>query len=1748
MHILARFLQYRWRFVVGALIVTLFVFFFIEEDAFSANWFNDHWGYRTKLTFGNTGSAQSNKKVKFDIDTASLISVGTMQSDCDDVRFTDINGKVLRYYLDAASGACNTSSTDYYVLVPIITTDTNVIYLYYGNANASAAGESSQFSEGTFSPTSGPDVGDEEKSPGPVIHLRFDEGADNTCPSGADYCDSSGYGNDGQNTTGFDRKKTGECLSGGCIDSEAGAIDFVTVPDNDNLDFGTSSFTVSGWALHRDYTYPKGNFMIKKSAICFNDGAANAGWDIGHGYHTNALNICLRDTSNNYVQSNLVFDSGYHPSQLIGQWVYYTIVFDRTNNVVQAYVNGQKQANELDISSITGSLSNSSDVLIGSMYGWETDGRIDDVKMYPYARSAAEVLGDYNARGQSNTGGAIFGSKDVLSISDGLVGYWPLDEVTENTCTGGVNDACDASGNSHDGAWDGDTASDLGVFGSGVTFDGTGDGLTVASSSLLQLGDGNATISMWIYPDSFGSYKTVFDKGTVGTAREYSFFMHSTTTGWIAFGHDGTSGVATSFDIPFTTEEWQLLTIVRDGAEVKIYRNGELTETVVQSGTITNTDALSIGVNTSTGGTDWDGKIDEVRLYSKALSGLDVQALYNWAPGPVLYLPFDENGGTTTVFDRSGNENNGTLNGSMTNDDWVRGKYGSALTFDASDDFVEVANTPELNPLAFTASVWAKSNQSTWNDSGFFMSKRQMFVMHPNQSQTTVNFYIYLDPTGWTSVYCTPPGSITDWHYYTMTWDGEDLRCYVNGQQGASSTFTGPISTSDTGVLTIGRDDGLSRYFDGVLDEVRFYNYARTPGQIIEDMNGGHPVGGSPVGSQIGYWGFDEGYGSTAHDQLETTDLTLTCTGTLCVDPIWSSDAVSGKSLYFSNDTAEFGGSATGSILNIPNEADAAVTVSIWAKPAVPRYVFQDMFTLIRNGASIDENYGLFVNSTNDLRWNIYSSGSFYTCDSTDPLVLDNEWAHYAAVFVQGQDVTFYRNGKKMETVSCPYVSELASTSFNIGGHQGAHQGFVGWLDEAKVYNAALTDAEIVLDYNLGASANFSTGALEEIQDTSVYSHWKLDETTGTTAKDSVAGNDGTMTSFNTGGFVKDGYINGGVEAVNNDFSFIAISPFKSSVDAFTLEAWVYNTSLDGDNDTIAATDSWRFQALDSGGSLYYSIDWSGYSSISQLASYDVWNHVVFTWDGSASQIYINGFAGSTDSQGSSPLSITAARLLADGVSGIGSIDYWEAGKVDEIRFYDYALSPEQIRAAHARTQKNQEVSGAPVGYWNFNENGGTSTVYDHSRLQNDGTMNGSMTDADWVRGPKGFGSALDFDGTDDYIDSNATAADLGFADATESFSISVWTKTTGTGEYYLFDNWDISPAVNVSLRLDNGAVETYISDATYSNGTPQFGSGYNDGKWHNIVVTWDGAGTESVYVDGLYLGGTSTPLLTGNLDSGSNFWFAQRPSAVAYFPGQLDEVKVYDYALTPGQVAYGYNRAAPVGHWQFDECSGATAYDNSGRGNHGTITIGATGSNTSLGTCNSGTSTESWENGTNGRWNSGIDFDGTDDYVTMGDPSDGSLDFGTGDFTIAYWANYTSVGANGFRQVAKRPGAVGAGWSVGSDGTGVAFRLDDGSSAIEPGIGSTDYTGAWHHFVFVFDRDVLLYVYVDGSLIGTYDISSINGSVSNGSQFNINTFENLTNVSKADILMDDVRAYNYALSEEQIRTVYSGGASVSFR
>ncbi len=107
-------------------------------------WWNASWDYERPINITYSGSALTDYQVSISVDTASLISAGKMQSDCDDIRFADSNrwsvGNELSYYLEP--GSCGRANTKIWVKIPSINGN-KTIYMYYGNAAAVGASSGS---------------------------------------------------------------------------------------------------------------------------------------------------------------------------------------------------------------------------------------------------------------------------------------------------------------------------------------------------------------------------------------------------------------------------------------------------------------------------------------------------------------------------------------------------------------------------------------------------------------------------------------------------------------------------------------------------------------------------------------------------------------------------------------------------------------------------------------------------------------------------------------------------------------------------------------------------------------------------------------------------------------------------------------------------------------------------------------------------------------------------------------------------------------------------------------------------------------------------------------------------------------------------------------------------------------------------------------------------------------------------------------------------------------------------------------------------------------------------------------------------------------------------------------------------------------------------------------------------------------------------------------------------------------------
>lgn len=165
----------------------------------------------------------------------------------------------------------------------------------------------------------------------------------------------------------------------------------------------------------------------------------------------------------------------------------------------------------------------------------------------------------------------------------------------------------------------------------------------------------------------------------------------------------------------------------------------------------------------------------------------------------------------------------------------VGNTQNTPLKFDGH--YVELPS--HKNPTqAITVSVWAKSDTENWNASGCLVSKRSAYVLHPNENSKQIRFMIFVNGTQ-TDVSYELPANITTWHHYAGTFDGKNLRLYVDGHQVNSTEKSGQID-EDEGPLYIGIDDGFDdRLFQGSITGFSVLDKALTEGEIKAEYDKG---------------------------------------------------------------------------------------------------------------------------------------------------------------------------------------------------------------------------------------------------------------------------------------------------------------------------------------------------------------------------------------------------------------------------------------------------------------------------------------------------------------------------------------------------------------------------------------------------------------------------------------------------------------------------------------------------------------------------------------------------------------------------------------------------------------------------------------------------------------------------------------------------------------------------------------------
>jgi hypothetical protein len=410
------------------------------------------------------------------------------------------------------------------------------------------------------------------------------------------------------------------------------------------------------------------------------------------------------------------------------------------------------------------------------------------------------------------------------------------------------------------------------------------------------------------------------------------------------------------------------------------------------------------------------------------------------------------------------------------------------------------------------------------------------------------------------------------------------------------------------------------------------------------------------------------------------------------------------------------------------------------------------------------------------------------------------------------------------------------------------------------------------------------------------------------------------------------------------------------------------------------------------------------------------------------------------------------------------------------------------------------------VGSWNFDAVSG-ATAPDSSA----GNRPLTLANTTLVAGRAG-GQAVQFNGANA---SGSTAGPL--LDTAGSFSVATWVRMDALTGWRTMVNQDGSVASGFWLQYSEFVGNKFLlsmHDADAGDSAPFRAVGTTTpvvGRWYHVVGVRDrAAGTMRLYVDGrleattAYTGGWAA---TGSFNigrgrfGGPNDWLA----------GALDDVRAFNTALTDAQVTALYTTTTPppagggtpVGSWNFDAASGATAPDSSA-GNR-PLTLNASGSTA------------------------------------------GPLLDTAGSFSVATWVRMDAL--TGWRTMVNQDGSVASGfWLQYSEFVGNKFLLsmhdaDAGDSAPFRAVGTTTpVVGRWYHVVGVRDRAAgTMRLYVDGRLEAT---TAYTGGWAATGSFNIGRGRFGGPNDWLAGALDDVQAYTAALTDAQVAELYSAAST----
>lgn len=644
----------------------------------------------------------------------------------------------------------------------------------------------------------------------------------------------------------------------------------------------------------------------------------------------------------------------------------------------------------------------------------------------------------------------------------GLISRWTFDGNS-------VSDKVyDSSGNSNNGYfYNGATSSAkvLGKVGQALSFDGTDD-YVLASDSGFPLVASQRTVCSWFQVSLGSGWRTIFQYGARSSLTWFGLLINpSNQVTSSLYGSDISSGTTDTDGL------WHHACITYDGTTRRLYLDGVQKATDTTS-LVTTSGNVMIGRNSDLAEA-FPGNIDDVRVYNRALSAAEVKNMYQGGEsrvsssqartglenGLVAHWTFDGKDTVTAPNDTSGNGNNGILVGHAT-PTGVPGKLGQALSFDGSTDGVRVGYNSSLDtPNAFTAAIWiyddGDGNQGhTFNrDDG--SSDRDWIIRRDDD--TTGNYHIW--NSGGTLYQFKPANSwkIREWFHTAfvayVSGSNINMEVFINGESVGTASFAGTAIKTGSSEMHMGYGGGGGLFKRQSLDDARLYNRALSATEIRQLYSQGSgfktssnqtSTRGSLDSGLLGYWSMNG---------ADVTDKIYDRSGNGNHGYFYNGATTSAKTSGVSGQALSFDG--VDDYVRFPDiSLSGSYSVSLWSRmTSLP-----GLYHLI--AGNYTGSNGLVSFST--VFW-------LYPSNVTGASITINQWNH--VVYVQNSNGLgdMYVNGILVVT-----NTGLGSLTFSALGNDIANEAYGGLIDEVRVYNRALSDAEVRQLCRMGGINNCS--------------------------------------------------------------------------------------------------------------------------------------------------------------------------------------------------------------------------------------------------------------------------------------------------------------------------------------------------------------------------------------------------------------------------------------------------------------------------------------------------------------------------------------------------------------------------------------------------------------------------------------------------------------------------------------------------